>query len=458
MKKSAARKAHKQKGIKPAPPDDQDVVEIIDSDDEPARPVVRPEMTGKKEDNGIDLLANRPNDISTHSPLQNPAENGMNLGLDEGMDFGAEDLTLPNRSPGPGLAPSEMPFGSMLGIQSSVIGTSPVKKVASPEAKTTFAAVADAPEAAIQSSNVPNDSPDVPLLPLSTTILEGGPEDKELPPDDPIAEDPVRSFTPALQDEYSITDEVAGSHVEQDGAPLDDRARLSPQELTAAKSRAFQPSHHEESSVPHPRPNVLLEFHANDSFDFPETLATLPDPIRPQALTSSTAQSVPESEPPNPQPRRKSALPPKEAKDDPVASGKSSHPPSPYKGIRDRALGKSAATLQQDLGLPVKGKAKGKEPLHPKLDLRSFLASTVRQPLLKKRMSSRTTPPPFLDGADPTPATKPRPEQSTTSLERLPMSAPSVSPFFRLSETEAQPRSRRRNLLHQIRIYGSKGV
>lgn len=142
----------------------------------------------------------------------------------------------------------------------------------------------------------------------------------------------------------------------------------------------------------------------------------------PRSPTPPPTPSAPEAMPYKPQPQRKEppalARPtlPMEPKNGPIASHQSSLA-SPYKGIRDRALGTSAATLQQNLGLV------------PRLDLR-FRTGKYALPKKRPPQSQTTTPRPVsLDSGDPTAAPQ---EQSTGPLEGRPMSPPSVSIYLSL--------------------------
>ncbi|KAJ7180641.1 hypothetical protein C8R46DRAFT_1070082 [Mycena filopes] len=93
--------------------------------------------------------------------------------------------------------------------------------------------------------------------------------------------------------------------------------------------------------------------------------------------------------------------------------------PSPYKGIRDKALGASAAALQQSLGLPTR------EPVNPlpRLDL----SSLPPPPLPKRRaLPPRVTTPPSIPA--PTVLARAETDQSSSSRGQSTSSSPKPRP------------------------------
>ncbi|KAJ6551654.1 hypothetical protein B0H19DRAFT_175687 [Mycena capillaripes] len=370
-------KARKRNGIKKAPPDE--VVEILDSDDEPARPVAKADISEKKEDANAALSTNQPNGLSALPCFPDPAENEMDLGAD--IDVGVEDLSLPDGEPGHGLGLSEMSVDSYSGRQPPNVSPDSSghdhRSLAPQQIAETSAAsprAVNASSLAIERSQVPDDRP---------AGLQEGRMNERLPFAVPVA-----SLPASLQDQSGILDGVA-RFAEQGGVLANDWPPASP-DFSTAKSRALHSSHRKSPSAPHLRPNGRLEIDPSDFPDVSQNRAT-PQVQGPSQALSSGAFPVPGAAPSEPPSPTRRALPrrslPSEVKD---ASSQS----SPYKNMLDRALGTSAATLQQQLGLSL-----------PKLDLRSLPRPSLSP--TKKRPPPRTTSPSSSIDPDPTPATKP---------------------------------------------------
>ncbi|KAF7368935.1 hypothetical protein MVEN_00219700 [Mycena venus] len=414
-KTSAGRKAQKQKEA-PLAPLDRDIVEIPDSDDEPALPA----HTVEKNEPGFELSLKQTDGFAALPSLPDPVKNDLDLDLgdaDDGMELGGEDLSLANRSPGRRLDLPEMPDTSSNGDLSD-------RRSQPPQQRSNNLSVTNPPPPivlthnATQSSLVPDNRPEVPSLTASAIIPDVGPADKRFSSDELAAEELVSSLRPPLNDQ-SISD---SNELAKSGMSLDERSPLSPQ-----SSRAFRPSNRSESSsdLSHSLTYGPL-FQSNHSTDpdLPENDATrsgdvlpsraLPSPPSPQVVSLSKPQSksrpVPRTRPSLPivfEAQRPAPVPSTSASSVPSSQSAST---SPYKSIRDTALRTPAEALQQDLGLPVRGKA----PALPKLDFSSLPMPPRSLP--KKQLLRRRTPPrSLLLDPDPVPATEPQAEESTTS-------------------------------------------
>ncbi|KAJ7471281.1 hypothetical protein B0H11DRAFT_1377358 [Mycena galericulata] len=390
IKKSAARKAQKQSGAKNLLPNDREVVTVIDSDDEPPRPVVKPEVVTKSEDAAMGPSGSQvPNNL--HRPPSPDFEgHGMDLDANDGVDFGGEDMrdgspaqssTLPKTSvfgthvppttPSPPATNENAPLDSMDRLSQSP------QRLASPPAVAPTPAIDPCPPSALRG--------------LPAADVSGG--DATLPqygssetPPLPHTEGAAPKFPSPPQDPNLDLYGMAQSDLRAD-------APISPDNSTERPMSLF-------------RPNGPLSSHSeNPSQDLaPAPAASPSSPLMP---STSTLKPLP----------RRSFL---KGKD--IPSHHLSQPSSPYKAIRDVALGTSTLAIQQRLGL----QAKGDGNVVPKIDL-----STLN--VKKKRLSH--TPaniPPSL------PVDTPQPGPSAEPM------APSISPHAKTQSLRKQsPRSQR---------------
>ncbi|KAJ7653266.1 hypothetical protein DFH06DRAFT_530226 [Mycena polygramma] len=459
-KMSAERKDRKRRGIKDPPPagPPPDVFEILDSDEEPSRPVAKRDVNEKREDIGIDLKAPPPNGVSALPPRPDPIENEMDFGDDERMDFDVEDLCPPpDELPGHGLVLPEIPVTSLPlpdvdPSSAQTDGSSESRpednardlRSKAPEqiAETVSTALSPVP------SHIPDPSADNSSPPVPPVILEEGVTEKQVIRDNAIAENDAVSLPVAMEDlDLNVPDSA-----EQDGLSPNDRPPVSPPRSTSSdeKARSLQPSQSSSASIF--RPNGLLGLSANNSPDASHNHATLPGRAD-ETPTAAPPPPPPKSVPSKPQSQRMRGpplprrSPPREVNPSAAASSQSSQPPSPYKSIRDRALGTSTAALQQHLGLPGRGKPpslpNGKPPSFPKLDLRTLPVPA----LAKKRLPSRTTPSSSSSSsadADPT-----RAEQAETSQgSPIPQSPVPLRP--QVKKTQSTPRWDQKRLVDAI--------
>ncbi|KAJ6475736.1 hypothetical protein C8R47DRAFT_666998 [Mycena vitilis] len=418
----AERKDRKRRGIKDPPPagPPPDVFEILDSDEEPPRPVAKPDVNEKREDLGIDLKAPPPNGVSALPPLPDPIENEMDFGADERMAFDVEDLyPPPDELPGHGLV---LPEISVTCLPLPDVGPSSALTDGSSENRpednahnirsNTPEKIAETPSTALPpvSLHIPDPSADNSLPSVPPVILEEELREKRILCDNATAENDAVSLPVAMEDlDLNLPDSA-----EQDSLSSNDRPSLSPPRSASAdeNARSLQPS--QSSSAPIFRHNGLLGLSANTSPDTSHNHATLPGradetpttPPPPRKSVPSKPQSQRMRGPPLP---RRSL--PREANPSAAAPSQSSQPPSPYNSIRHRAMGTSTAALQH-LGLPGKGNPpslpNGKPPPFPKIDLRTLPVPASA----KKRLPSRKTPSLSSTSGDADPT---RAEQAETS-------------------------------------------
>ncbi|KAJ7148666.1 hypothetical protein C8R43DRAFT_513999 [Mycena crocata] len=389
LKKSAARKREKQKGVKNPLPDDREVVEIFDSDDEPAQPVLQPETAAAR---------------SRRTPLPDTAENGMVLDFDPIMDFGGEDMSgAPEpsspgppdlgsplrRSPAPQRIDKTPPIAS---LSDATTGPSTTGTFRSSPAHDTGG---DTAQPLPTYTEIPDD--------ISTAKLPPAPDSSD-----------AENSTTTLALPPPLTDLPNPSWAEDapDMMPSNDPSPpTTPKSSTFLTEKNKSPIRPPSSSPILFRPNGLLSSHTDTFRDAPQTASS--SRASPTFFATSTVPLVTETPPESrPPPRPPLTLQrPREDADFPQQSSD-----SPYKGVRNESSGKSAETLQLNLGLSAKRGL-------PKIDLRSLKPP---KPALPKRRPL----PPVLPGAPdpPAPASTPQLEQDSKPVEGLSASSSSVKP------------------------------
>ncbi|KAJ7248213.1 hypothetical protein B0H12DRAFT_721831 [Mycena haematopus] len=431
-KRSAARKTQKRRN---APPNPQDIVEIIDSDDEAAAPV--------QKNTQPTLMSNRRESFPARSPV---TDNEMDLGEHDGRDFG-EDLSLPDQTTRSGPDLSEMPADFRPITSLPAIETYRAEKDASrtdecsqpPEQWAPSPSAAKKPIVATPDTAIYNG-----LLSQSSAI-SNGPASQRPPCDDLTSRDTVVS--PRQRSTFDAN-EVVGRAVQASVEPDDLSPRSPPRSIPSARKSPRA----ESSSARHSLPNGLLH-RANRSSD--QDISQNHDPHGPSRVLASAPASKPQSKPtPLPLPRPILSI---QAHHSPGPCPSSSHSPqpaSPRKNISDGASGTSVAVLQQTLGLPVQGNA----PVLPKLDFSSLPALSPRppMPLPKKRLPLQESPPRSLL-LDPIAVT---PVQSTSSLQRGPATPPPLPPQMQKPQSASSDAhlSRLNTLVEAINATGQQNA
>ncbi|KAJ7760531.1 hypothetical protein B0H16DRAFT_575655 [Mycena metata] len=314
--KSAGRKAQKRNGIKNVPPLNQDVIEII-SDDEPP-----PAPKFKNDDMGKGSPTSRAQDEFSHlPPLPDPDENEMDLGEDGTLNLGADGtLNLGEVHPGREreifinraveAVPHEVPRGALADQRRQ----STHSRSASAAATTVLVGRLDG----VSISDV-------------SSALSGNSKEAQVSHGNLSSEDPLSLKTQNLIPEVS---EATESSVEKNA--LSRPPSLPPPDYTPP-GLLF-------------RPNGLLGVYAEPLSHDNRTINGVPTPA---VRTPSPPSTPPVLETRRPQrahtPARLSF--PVEPRINPGAMDQS----SPYKGIRDKALAASPATLQQSTWSASKG-------------------------------------------------------------------------------------------------------
>ncbi|KAJ7043583.1 hypothetical protein C8F04DRAFT_723472 [Mycena alexandri] len=392
--KSAGRKAQKRNGIQ------NDVVEIISDDEPPLAPKCN--ATGKNEDTGKGLPTPRaPNEISDLPPLPDPDANEMDLGADGQLDFGELQPDLPQGRE------HEMPLDSVAIRTEAVPHEVPRGDLADQRSQPTHLRSASAAATTV----VLDGRFDGVSISDVSSARTGDSKEPQVSHGDLSNEDPLSLKARNPIPEVS---QMTESSAEENGLPKNDRPPSLPPSLsfTAENSHIASPDYTPPGLFF--RPNALLGVYADNVPEISHDNSIANGSPAPAARTP-----FPPSTPPVLETRRPQRTPtplhrlsfPVGPRINPGVSDQS----SPYKGIRDKALAASPATLQQSLGLPTKV-----QTALPRLDLSSLSEPVKPLPLPKKRRL------PPLSTADSAPLTRAEPERSTPSVRDL--STPSSPP------------------------------